>query len=144
MEHTLFLLYCYISHKIPPTFAHPRKIVPIYIGTILCRVRKISPIYMGTILRMVRNISPIYIGTILYRVHKISPIYIGLPFCVGVRYFTAPIPMYIGVILRTPTQNYSYIYIYRNTMLISVNLYITYCTIPLLFDNFKFGSCLFS
>ena len=65
----------------------------------------------------------INIGIILRRVHKISPIYRGKPFCVGVCYFTVAFPIYIGAILRIPMQNCSYIY--RNTSLISVKVYIT-------------------
>ena len=78
------------------------------------------------IISMIRtpcNIVPISIGIVVRRVHKISPIYRGKPFCVGVRYFTVAFPIYIGAILRMPTQNCSYIY--RNTSLISVKVYIT-------------------
>ena len=71
------------------------------------------------------NIVPIHIGIVLCGVHKISPIYRGKPFCVGVRYFTVAFPIYKGAILRIPTQNCSYVY--RNTSLISVKVYITVC-----------------
>ena len=72
---------------------------PIYIGAILRGVHKII-----SMIRTPYNIVPINIGIVLCRVHKISPIY-------------------IGAILRIPTQNCSYIY--RNTSLISVKVYIT-------------------
>ena len=96
---------------------------PIYIGAILCGVHKII-----SMIRTPCNIVPINIGIVLRRVHKISPIYRGKPFCVGVRYFTVAFPIYIGTILRRDTQNCSYIY--RNTNLISVKVYITKHVLP--------------
>ena len=91
---------------------------PIYIGAILRGVHKII-----SMIRTPCNIVPINIGIVLRRVHKISPIYRGKPFCIGVRYFTVAFPIYIGAILHIPMQNCSYIY--RNTTLISVKVYIT-------------------
>ena len=73
-----------------------------------------------------------YIGKILRTPHKIPPIYLGKD-CVypHTRWYSG-FPIYIGRILRTPTQKLSHIY--GNWFLNSVKLYPS--IIPILFGWF--------
>jgi len=79
----------------------------LYIGVIHAEYTKLFPyMHRTNFAQGTQNCSK-YIGKILRRVRKISPLYIGLPFCAGVCYFTASIPMHTGVIMRRSMQNYS-------------------------------------
>ena len=62
-----------------------------------------------------------YIGKVLRAPHKIPPIYIGKECAYPHASWYSGFPIYIGRILRTPTQKLSYIY--RNWFLNSVKLY---------------------